>query len=375
VAPFIQPDFVTHLINRTETLCVVSLPESLDALPDDTIAMLDARATEQGSPVLYQVTSHGNPDDSYIDGIHAKLLLTENARQQEATFVGSANATGPGWGIGGPANVEAMVEIRPGIGIDRFVAGFIRESKTKIHPWVSLYDRAAKAAIDPEKDAERQILAALREAAKMEIILRYDTNRQLLTLSKKSTRSALPPWVSSTGLIFSLAPLMLAGAPGAWRQISELEESACRFEQVPVKDLTAFVVLRAQSQRPALERQRFVLAKLDFDPELLNERDHAVRADILATVDPAMILNALVRGLAHVRGTDTAERHLGAENSSLRALLAEATLERLLQAVAVDPGLIKELRLLLVPACGKPLLKLCSDLEEVLQAVNTEATL
>jgi hypothetical protein len=145
VAPFIQPDFVTHLINRTETLCVVSLPESLDALPDDTIAMLDARATEQGSPVLYQVTSHGNPDDSYIDGIHAKLLLTENARQQEATFVGSANATGPGWGIGGPANVEAMVEIRPGIGIDRFVAGFIRESKAKIHPWVSLYDRAAKA--------------------------------------------------------------------------------------------------------------------------------------------------------------------------------------------------------------------------------------
>src|ERR1019366_1843279 len=211
LAPFIQPDFVTHLINRTETLHVVSLPESLDALPDDTIATLDARAADQGSPVLYQVTGHGNPDDAYIDGIHAKLLLTEDARQQEATFVGSANAPGPGWGLGGPTNVEAMVEIRPGIGIDRFLAGFIRESKTKVHPWVSIYDRAAKAEIDPEKNVERLILAALREVAKMELILRYDAKRQLLTLSKNSTKSALSPWASSKGLMLSLAPLMLAG--------------------------------------------------------------------------------------------------------------------------------------------------------------------
>src|ERR1019366_9905198 len=48
LAPFIQPDFVTHLINRTETLHVVSLPESLDALPDDTIAVLDRTRRRTG---------------------------------------------------------------------------------------------------------------------------------------------------------------------------------------------------------------------------------------------------------------------------------------------------------------------------------------
>ena len=373
VAPFIQPDFVAYVLNRTDTLHIVSIPESLDALPDTTIAALDARATAQGSPVLYQVTDHGNPDDAYIDGIHAKLLLTENARQQSATFVGSANATSPGWGLGQPSNVEAMVEMRPGIEIDRFVAGFIRESKTKLHPWISEYDRSAKAEPDAEKDAERHMLAALREVAKLELTLRYDAKKQLLTLSRRSRRSSLPDWVTAGGLKFSLSPLMLCGAAGAWRPISELEEGDCYFEQFPVAKLSAFVALRAQSRTPSLERQRFVIAGLEVDEGVLDERDEVVRTDILATADPAMVLNALVRGLAHVR-TDIAggTRHRS-NGGGLHELLVDTTLERLLQAVALDPALVSELRLLLGPLHGEPLLRLCSDLEEVVRRVHAEA--
>jgi hypothetical protein len=373
VAPFVQPDFITNMLNRTETLHIVSIPESLDALSDETIAALDARATAQGSPVLYQVTDHGNPDDSYIDGIHAKLLLIEGPRQQPATFVGSANATGPGWGLGKLANVEAMVEMRPGIEIDRFVAGFIRESKTKIHPWVAEYDRTAKAEPDAERDAERHMLAALREVAKMELTLRYDVKRQRLSLSRGSRRSTFPEWVSAGGLKFSLSPLMLCGSSGTWRPISELEDGGCHFEQVPVAELSAFVALRAQSRTPPLERQRFVVAKLEVDDGLLDERDQAVRTDILATADPAMVLNALVRGLAHVRSENAGGIRHRSSNSGLHELLVDTTLERLLQAVALDPGLVHELRLLLGPLHGEPLLKLCSDLEEVVRRVHAEA--
>jgi hypothetical protein len=375
VAPFIQPDFVKHLLNCTETLLIVSIPESLDALPDETIALLDARAAAQGSPVLYQVTVHGNPDDSYIDGIHAKLLLTEGTRQQRATFVGSANATGPGWGLAGPANVEAMIEMRPGIDIDRFVAGFIRESKTKIHPWVSEYDRTAKPEPDQEKDAERHMLAALREVAKLELTLHYDAKRQRLALSKGSRRSALPSWVSAGGLKFSFAPLLLADTVGAWRPISEIEGGGCYFDQVPLAKLSAFVALRAQSRTPPLQRQRFVVAKLEVDDALLDERDQTVRADILATADPAMVLNALVRGLAHVRSADPGI--VGpppTANRGLHALLADTTLERLLQAVALDPALVTEMRLLLGPLYGESLLQLCDDLEEAMGRVYKGAT-
>jgi hypothetical protein len=375
VSPFIQPDFVTRMLDRTVTLHIVSIPESLDALPDDSIAALDARADAQGSPVLYQVTNHGNPDDAHIDGIHAKLLLTEGHRHQPATFVGSANATGPGWGLGGPANVEAMVEMRPGIGIDRFVAGFIRENKTKVHPWVSEYDRSAKPEPDKDKEVERRALAALREVARTELAIRYDSKRQRLTLLRASRRVELPTWVTEGGLEFSLVPLLLAGTVGAWRLVSELDGGGCHFDQVPIAKLSAFVALRAQCHMPPLERQRFIMAKLTLDDALLDERDQAIRADIFATADPAMVLNALVRGLAHVRSVAPSVGGRSATtNRGLHALLANTTLERLLQAVALDPRLVSEMRLLLGPLYGEPLLKLCDDLEEVMRRVYPEAT-
>lgn len=373
VSPFIQPDFVTQMLNRTENLHIVSIPESLDALPDQTIAALGARAEAQGSPVLYQVASHGNPDDSHIDGIHAKLLLTEDRQQQSATFVGSANATGPGWGFGGLLNVEAVVEMRPGIGIAAFVAGFIRENKTRVHPWISEYDRSAKAEPDEEKEAERRMLAALREVAKLQIVLRYDRQHQRLSLLRASRTPALPAWVSAGGVTFSLAPLLLAGSSGAWRPLSELEGGTCQFDNVPVEKVSAFVALRAQGGTPPLERQRFVVAKLEVDPLLLDARDDAIRADILATADPAMMLNALVRGLAHVRSDNANGAQPHSRGGGIGQLLVETTLEKLLQAVAMDRALVQEIRSLLGPFYGEPLLKLCNDLEEVTQRVYTEA--
>jgi len=140
--------------------------------------------------------------------------------------------------------------------------------------------------------------------------------------------------------------------------------------------VSAFVALRAQSRTPPLERQRFVVAKLEVDDLLLDERDQAIRADILATADPAMVLNALVRGLAHIRSADAARisvRH--GPGTGLAQLLADTTLERLLQAVALDPGLVNEMRLLLGPLHGESLLKLCDDLDDVMRRVHTEIAL
>lgn len=373
VSPFLQPDFVAEALGRTRELRIVSLPESLDALPDATFAQLDTRAHEQGTPVLYQVTDHGNPDDAHLDGIHAKLVLTEDSRQRSATFVGSANATGPGWGLSGQANVEAMVEMRPGIGIDRFVHGFIRENKTKVHPWVSEYDRSAKVDVSEEKEAERHLLAALREVAKLDIIVRYDAVRQRLTLAPASKKLGLPAWVSANNATFSLAPFMLAGSEGGWRPVAELD-GGIQFDDIPTDKVSAFVALRGQMKAPLLERQRFVVAKLEVDQSLLDERDRLLRTDIMATADPAMVLNALISGLSRVSTSDKSGSGAGLRRSlGLRELLAETTLERLLQAVALDPGLVTEIRLLLGPLQGAPLLKLCDDLEEVTRRVHSGA--
>ena len=92
---------------------------------------------------------------------------------------------------------------------------------------------------------------------------------------------------------------MLAGVTGAWRPFSELEK-AHAVSRSSRGEAESFRSAAGSESTPPLDRQRFVLAKLEIDQTLLDERDRDVRADILATVDPAMVLNALVRGLAHV---------------------------------------------------------------------------
>jgi hypothetical protein len=372
VTPFIQPAFVTELLQRTETLHIVSIPESLDALPDDAVADLDNRAAVQKSPVLYQVTNHGDPEDAYIEGVHAKLLVTESTAQVAATFVGSANATGPGWGLSASANVEAIVEMRPGLGIDQFVAGFIRENKTKVHPWIAVYDRNAKGEPDPELEAERHMLMALREVAKVSLQLSYDLAAQQLTIGRKAGKWSLPDWTTVRGLSFALAPLMLADTPAGWRPLTDLELGLCTYDNVPTEQISAFVALKATSIDPPLERRRLVIATLHVDHELLEDRDEALKKDILSDADPAMVLNVLVRGLSYVQSDNSGLSQLRTQIKGLQCLLSETTLERLLQAVALDPAIVNEIRALLGPIYGPPVLELCNNLEEVLDRVEGE---
>ena len=58
-------------------------------------------------------------------------------------MIGSANATGPGWGCGQNWNCEAMVSMRPGLGIDAVVKAFVSPSKDQLHPWIEEYTEAA----------------------------------------------------------------------------------------------------------------------------------------------------------------------------------------------------------------------------------------
>lgn len=377
VSPFVRPDFVADIVDRTRELQLVSISESLDALDRATLAKLESRQDTQGAPSLYHVTDHGDPDNGFIDCIHAKLVLTEDARGKEITFVGSANATGPGWGIGGAPNVEAMVEMRPGIGRARFVSGFIRESKTKVHPWVSEYERSSEAAPDASIDAERKMLAALRDVAKLDLALSYDAEQQRLRVERVSTRAlaALRTGVSS-GLHFDLAPLLLYDRPDVWRRIEELATGDLWFNEVPIHCVTAFVTLRVRCQEPPLEKTRLALARLNVAEADLKRRDDAIRQEIMATANPAAVLNALIRGLGHITTPSKGQEHTagaGGQEQSIRRLLGETTLERLLQAVAIEPALITEMRLLLGAGGGAPLLELCDRLETAVRQVRSES--
>ena len=62
----------------------------------------------------------------------------------------------------------------------------------------------------------------------------------------------------------------------------------------------------------------------------------------------------------------------GATHDSLARIFQEANLERLLQAIASEPGLVSEMRLLLGPAAGAAFQRFCDDLESVVATVQAE---
>ena len=376
VSPFVQPDFVATLVARSDELQMVATREAIDALTEDTVSSMEKLAPRKGLPALYHVTDLQDPDDpegGYIDGVHAKLVLAEEESGDSVTFVGSANATGPGWGLSGSGNVEAMVEMRPGMGIDRFVSAFIREGKAKLHPWIAEYDRSDRTDVVPELEMERLLLRALREAATLKFMMAYDGDAQELRLSVQLPARA--QWLSEPGCEYFAAPLLLSNLPDAWTPLRDLSSAPRRFDSTPIERVTSFVAIRATSKNPPMERTRLALARLELSEDALDQRDDAIRHEIIASADPAAVLNALVKGLAFLPAAGTGTERAGRRNGghTLQQVLADASLERLLQAVALQPELVHEMRQLFGSLEG-PFRQLCDDLEHVVARVRSETT-
>lgn len=262
VSPFVQPEFVKEVVQRTAELQLISTSEALDGLDDATVAMTDQLRDDQEVPVLYRMElgERQDLDDTYLDGLHAKLIVAEDDEGNPLSLLGSANATGPGWGIGGVANVEAMVELRPGLGVDAFVRGFVRDRKTGLHPWIREYERADATQPDETAEAERQLLADLREAAKVRMTVSYDEGLRRLTLS---CDAGLPKRVEENAdVVFSAAPFLLCDRPGGWQSLSSLASSPVSFIDVGIEELTAFVAVKAVRESRGIEKTRLVLARL-----------------------------------------------------------------------------------------------------------------
>ena len=137
----------------------------------------------------------------------------------------------------------------------------------------------------------------------------------------------------------------------------------------------ASTAVRARSESPPLERTRLLLARLNLSEAALDQRDDAVRQAVMATANPAAVLAALVRGLAYLRaGQANACRPPGERADSIHRLLGETHLEGLLQAVAAEPGLIAEMRLLLAPTGGTEFGRLCDDLDVVARQLRLGVT-
>jgi hypothetical protein len=337
ISPFLRADFLKRLCGRTAELTLVSTQDELDQLSDETHERLACAR-------VFVVSAEADEEVPSLE-LHAKLLAWESENVSE-TLIGSANATGPGWGCGPNVNCEAMVSLRPGLGIDAVVKAFVAPAKDQLQPWIERYVRQIAAA-DPEREAAKRLEHFTR-------LLRADQIRGEYDQAAKSLRLLAPSsageQASPAGMCAEIVPLLqrdqsvradyrLVYGPGATFQGIELEDVAA----------FAYVVVWDEHRRD-VELRFVVQFELNLGALGEDERDKAVNARLLEGVDVRSLLLDVLAGL---RG-GTSRAAGGGPSGVWQAgdpLLRRATIERILEACTADPSRIHEVEAV-VAACS-----------------------
>ena len=337
MAPFVRASFLDRLFGRFDKLTIISRQEELDALGETIHSQL---AGAEVYVVCPRETVTGEPA---LD-LHGKLLMTDGP-EGSRTYLGSANASSRAWGLSESRNCEAMVAMSPGVGIDRFVKAFVR-GPDGIHPWIEAYRRSVEPP-DEIETARRALDEAVAKVGQIEVSVRYQREARVLGLAAQPPQ---PPALAelSTRYAIEVAPLLLLASREAFRPLVELYADEIRYPEVELADVSEFVVVRIVDRDHQLERSCVIRAQSDFDNELRDWRDDAVRADLLARSDVRALLWNILWGVGgHPAGLRDDRVTRDGDGGHRQPLLSEVTIEGLLEACTEDPSRIEEIDALL----------------------------
>jgi len=383
ITPFLVDTVVEQLLTMTDAprsrLTIISNPSELARLSAITLAKTDERRVLQEAPVLVAMregVADGGLDEeptgheaeaARLDGVHAKALFIEDANGETVTIVGSANGTSRGWGLGTTANVECMLAIEPGIAPNTFRAQFVDEKKGLPKGWLEPFRSDQRLDVTDAERKEREAELLAKRLAGLDYSMRYDHGAALLTLWLDARSTA--DIANEVGLAQCL-PLALLGGddPVAveelWQPIADLLEGALVFPAVRLGNVSPFVRIRVARPDGGFI-SRVAHASLDLGADLREARDAAARQELLASADPADILDKLIAGLGFTnRGGSRVPDvwALGYRPLVSRGGRAPRTsLEQLLRAVVAHPFLLKEMQLLLPDALDEDFTRFAKD--------------
>jgi hypothetical protein len=364
VAPFLSPAFIDRVLPRFKEATVVSSVDAFNKLDDSTFDRLE-RASAHVTLYTVGEYSGGTEDDDAgrLDGAHAKLLIVDNGKRSSGmTFIGSSNATGQGWGLGGPTNVEAMVQASPGLGYDRFLESFVRTAKGQPRVWITEFTREQRVPISEIALLRDQLRTALGDLAATRLIIGYDAAREMLSVKCNPSDTSRLARVLPGGARAEFVPFGLLAERPQWTPVHQLIDEPVSFASVPFASVTAFMVMRAVLADTGV--QCLACGRLELSREALRKRDEVARDRLMASTPSADILAALIlSNHSHSRsrlgsGDDPKTRH-----SSNAPILSKVSLEQVLLAVARNPGLVRDMRLLLSGHADPAFVQFCSDLE------------
>jgi len=161
VSPFISNSVVGDFLDHTGETHLVSRPECLQELPQDTLQR--CKSVSYLAPELTDESDDDAPSakDEVLEGLHAKLFVIDRG-WEASIFSGSFNATAPAL----EHNVEFMVELvgkKSRFGVDQFLRQ--EKGETNFADLLKSYDVNAPT-VPPDKTAQQldDLLQAVKRA-------------------------------------------------------------------------------------------------------------------------------------------------------------------------------------------------------------------
>jgi hypothetical protein len=254
ISPFVDDGGIATA-TATEETTIVSRPQDLERLQPET---LDGVSCQIISPLAGLADPDDAPDDtdpqSLLGGLHAKVYAIESGARAHL-FVGSANATSAGIDNG---NVEFVVQITGGrkhFGVDALLDG-----ESGLGALLETYNAAGGAELPLEETIGRALENLLRRLATLHFVATVERAESIALELTTATAPAISPDTRVTVELLTRA--------GTAATITDGAPISVRFTDLPLADVTPFLVLRATQHQGSLfvERSTVVRAELRNDP-------------------------------------------------------------------------------------------------------------
>jgi hypothetical protein len=251
IAPFLTDGGLKMVAPGSRDVSVVSRPEALDQLAPDTVSVLAPFVVSGIAGLTDDPASPGLDTEQILAGLHAKLYISERRRAAHV-FLGSANATEAAFG----GNVEFLVELTGStkkLGVETFLG-----ADAPFRAMLEEYRTAGGQPPDPHDEARRELDELLRDIASVPHLVSVEATVADGYAVDVTTEKVLP---IADGYRVTVELLTRPGEA----QLMSAAPLHARFGQVPLADITPFLVIRAAA-RGGLQGGTVIRGVLKNDP-------------------------------------------------------------------------------------------------------------
>lgn len=327
VSPFLGPNGVHKVTSEAAgEVSIVSTQEAFDQIDDAAVL------TGVNRYILAPAAGIPADDDtaattSILRGLHAKLYCVQRNRRSHV-FIGSANATDAAF----RGNVEILVELQGGrsIGVDQLL------SDASLGQIIVPYDESATSTPDDQEEVQRRLDAYIRHVAAVALTVRMARGDDTCQMHVTSP-TALP---SSEGVRLTMAPLT---RPELAQHVASDAPVSVVFDELPLVDMTALLIVRASDQVQGVHSSTVVKAKVIND---LPGRVSAVIGNEIKTPEALIRLLRLLLafGEESVEDLPAWAQPIGTGGAAARRYMASGLFEMLVRTAARRPDALDNVR-------------------------------